>query len=172
MATRLVKLIDTGELVPKTTPGIYLAPNKKYYSSEDVWLAEDLDKTIRNKCIDKMFDYMGYSSGQKLSTFFFGKLKDWRQGYKYAVILRAMELAKESIEYATRTKTFDNENAKVMYLSAIIQNNLNDALKKEEFEKTQRRRTKNITEHYEDISIPSNVKKRTNVSDLAGEHDG
>ena len=168
---RLVKLVDTGELVPKTTPGIYLAPNKRYYSSEDIWLIGDLDELNRKKCINKMYDFMGYESTQKLSTLFFGKLKEWRQGYKYNVILRAMELAKESIEYATRTKSFDNENAKIKYIIAIIQNNLNDALKREKFEK----RTKDITKHCEDITditIPSIARKRSDVSLLAGEEDG
>ena len=171
MAARMVKLTDTGEIVEKTKPGIYYAPNRKYYSSEEAYLEIDLDNALRVKCIEKMYDFMGYADNQKLSTFFYKKLSEWRDGYKYSTILRSMNMSEEAVEYAARAKDFSNENAKVMYLSAIIQNKLNDALKTEEFEKSRKKKSENITEHYENITEISNVnsKKRSNVSHLVGE---
>lgn len=129
MAERKVKLQDTGEIVVKSTLGIYKAPNKKYYSSEDAYLAIDLENNIRNKCTDLMYDFMGYLPKQKLSTYFFKKMNEWHEGYSYSIILRAMEMSKDSIEYSNKAKRFDSEGAKLSYFMAIINNKLNDALK-------------------------------------------
>ena len=127
---RQVKLQDTGEIVSKDKA--YQAPNRKYYSSEDAYLMIDIENNNRNKCTDMMYDFMGYSPKQKLSTFFFKRINEWHDGYSYSTILRAMEMSKDGIEYSSRTKRFDSEGAKLSYFMAIIQNKLNDAWKVED----------------------------------------
>ena len=179
MAARKVKLQDTGEIVGKDTAGIYQAPNKKYYSSEDVYLAIDLDNKYREKCIEKMYDVMGYAKEQKISTFFFKRLAEWREGYSYSVIDKAMELSANSIEYACRTKSFNNENAKVNYIMAIIQNNLNDAQKLETHLKQkikQKVKDENLDSMIDGIELLSTIKasspRKSDVSSLVGDLSG
>ena len=92
----------------------------------------DIENNNRNKCTDLMYDFMGYSPKQKLSTFFFKRINEWHEGYTYATILKAMELSRSSIEYSSTAKRFDSEGAKLSYFMAIIQNKLNDAWKMEE----------------------------------------
>ena len=125
---RKVKLFDTGEIVEKTS-ALYQAPNKRWFSSYDAYLAYDLDNQTRINCINKMLDLMGYERSQKLSTFFYKRLAEWREGYDYKIIYKAMEMSTEPIEYAQRTKVFNNENSRLHYFMAVIQNLLNDALR-------------------------------------------
>lgn len=170
---RKVKLHDTGEIAEKNS-SMFQAPDKRWFSSYDAYLAYDLDNQTRIKCIDKMFDIMGYSSGQKINTSFFKRLKEWREGYTYNVILKAMEMSIDSIDYAKRTKQFDSEWNKLSYFMAIIQNKLNDALNISKLE-----RKVNKIDNNKDLDIFAdgiettqyicgNV-KANNVSELAGD---
>ena len=175
MAERRVKLQDTGEIVAKNKPGIYQAPNRKYYSSEDAYLMIDIENANRDRCIDMMYDFMGYSEKQKLSTFFYKRLSEWHEGYSYAVIGTAMSLCTEAIDYAGRTKNFTNEGAKLNYFMAIIQNNLNDALKISESLKKKIKKASDsgdldkMADGLESLSSISTTKKGTDVSNLVGD---
>ena len=175
MAERRVKLQDTGEIVPKSKSGIYQAPNKKYYSSEDAYLALDLENSNRDKCIDMMYDFMGYSEKQKLSTFFYKKLSEWHEGYSYAVIDMAMGLSADAINYSNRCKSFCNETAKLNYFMAIIQNNLNDALKigetlrKKVMKASKAGNLDAMIDGLESLNNISTTKKGADVSSLVGD---
>ncbi len=169
---RQVKLVDTGEIVDKTQA--YQAPNKKWYSSEDAYLEIDLDNATRTICIDKMFDLLGYSKGQKICTLFFKRLKEWREGYNYKTIATAIDLSRNAIEFALRTKKFDNENARVMYIVAIIQNNLNDALNMTKLEQKVKRKSKShdLEAMADGMEILTNITlehKASDVRHLAGD---
>lgn len=171
---RQVKLQDTGEIVDKTLNGLYQAPNKKWYSSEDAYLEIDLEAVKRQNIIDKIFDLLNYSQGQKITTLFFKRLKEWREGYTYQTIDKAIDMSKDAIEFAFRTKSFENETAKVMYMSAIIQNKLNDALNIVKLEKKVKNKSQNhnLDAMADGIEILTNItsdKKSSDVSHLAGE---
>ena len=125
---RKIRLVDTGELVDKK-PTHFRAPNKKWFSSYDAYLEYDLDNQNRIRCVEKMYDLMGYEKKQQINKLFYKRLKEWREGYSYQVILKAMEMSTEPIEYSFRIKDFDTENSKLFYAMAIINNQLNDALK-------------------------------------------
>ena len=130
---RKIRLVDTGELVDRN-PTYFRAPNKKWFSSYDAYLEYDLDNQNRVRCVEKMYDIMGYGTKQQINKLFYKRLKEWREGYSYQVILKAMEMSTEPIEYSFRTKDFDTENSKLFYVMAIINNQLNDALKRSELE--------------------------------------
>ena len=170
---RKIKLVDTGEVVEKL-PTHFYAPNKKWFSSYDAYLIYDLDNQSRTKCIEKMYDIMGYKENQKISTLFFKRLKEWREGYDHKTILKAMEMSAEAIEYSFRVKSFDNENARLFYALAIINNKLNDALKLSALEKKTNKAEKNadldmFADGIETVqNICGNTKSR-DVSNLAGE---
>lgn len=53
------------------------------------------------------------------------------EGYSYVDIYNTFILKKQAILQAIKTKKFDNENAKFLYILAIVKNNINDvALKR------------------------------------------
>lgn len=169
---RQVKLVDTGEIVEKTKA--YQAPNRKWYSSEDAYLAIDLDNAARANCIDKMFDLLGYSKGQKISTLFLKRLKEWREGYTYQTICKAIDMSKDAVEFALRTKSFANETARVMYVAAIIQNNLNDALNITKLERKVKQKSvsQDLESMADGMEILTNItseRKASDVRHLAGE---
>ena len=169
---RQVKLVDTGEIVEKTKA--YQAPNRKWYSSEDAYLAIDLDNTARANCIDKMFDILGYNQGQKISTLFLKRLKEWREGYDYRTISIAIDLCRNAVDFALQTKRFDNETAKVMYVAAIIQNNLNDALNITKLEHKVKQKSASqdleaMADGMETLTNMTSKRKASDVRHLAGE---
>ncbi len=175
MAERRVKLQDTGEIVSKRTPGIYQAPNKKYYSSEDAYLFIDLENTNRDKCVDLMYDFMNYDKKMKINTLFFKRLAEWHEGYPYNVIFNAMTMSAKGIEYANQSKEFISESGKLSYFMAIIQNNLNEALKLENLKKKVRSKVEQhgsldaMIDGLENLSNTSTIKKGTYVSNLVGD---
>lgn len=122
----LVKACDTGEKIDKIIA--WQAPNKKYYTSKSAYETMRKQTDARNNCIDLMYKLLDYQSFMKIPTFFYKKLKEW-EGYGYDVILKAMELKSEAVEYSLRTKQFNSEGTKIMYVSAIIENSLTDAMK-------------------------------------------
>lgn len=165
---RKVKLVDTGEIVEKGTEGLFHAPNGKWYSSEDAYLEIDLEAVKRQIVIDKIFDLLNYSKSQKISTLFFKRLKEWREGYTYQTIDKAIDLSRDGIEFALRTKSFDNETARVMYISAIIQNHLNDALNITKLEQKVKQKSKShdLETMADGIEVLTNITTRTKSSDV------
>lgn len=171
---RKVRLVDTGELAEKGLEGLYQAPNRKWYSSEEAYLEIDLEAVKRQNIVDKIFILLGYNKGQKITTLFFKRLKEWREGYSYYTIDKAVDMSKDAIEFAFRTKNFDNETAKVMYMSAIIQNKLNDALNITKLEQKVKQKSKShdlnsMADGIEALTNIESEKKSSDVRHLAGE---
>lgn len=125
--SRQVKLVDTGEM--STNDVAFRAPNKKYFSSEAAYIKWNTNKEYRNKCIDKMFEIMSYKPGMILPTYFFKKLKDYEY-LGYEALYNTMISQTKSIQWALTNKSFNGETAKVMYIMAILHNNVMDEYKK------------------------------------------
>ena len=126
----LVKLHDYNNDGKIDRANAYKAPNGYYYSSEQAYTETIQREALRKKCIDKMYELMEYKDFMKMPTIFFKKLKEW-EAYGYNVVYAAMRLSEDAAQQAIRTKDFASELNKVSYLSAIIQNKLNDAFKAE-----------------------------------------
>ena len=124
---RQVKLVDTGEM--SNSDISFRAPNKKYFSSEEAYIKWNTNKEYRNKCTDKMFEIMGYKPKMILPTYFFKKLKEF-EGIGYEAVYNTMVSQAKSIDWALKNKDFCSETAKVMYIMAIINNNVMDEYKK------------------------------------------
>ena len=133
----LVKIHDIDKDEKIDRKDAYKAPNGFYYSSEDAYLAAKKIDEQRKRCIDYIYSVMEYESFMKLPSIFFKKLKDWTP-YGYDVIYSAMMLADNSIRQAILTKEFVDEQGKISYISAIIQNKLNDAYKASKTAKPQK----------------------------------
>lgn len=124
---RRVKLVDTGEFSDSSIS--FKAPNKKYFSNEEAYIKWNTNKEYRNKCIDKMFEIMGYKPGMILPTYFFKKLKDY-EGVGFEALYNTMNSQSKAIQWALNNKNFGGETAKIMYIMAILNNNVMDEYKK------------------------------------------
>lgn len=168
MSARKIKLVDTGEIVEKTS-AIYQAPNKRYFSSYDAYLEWDMEDKYRQECVEKMYEFFGLDTKQKLNGRFYSYLKDWRAGYDYHTILKAMELSTEPIEYAFRTKEFQDDAGKMAYCCAIIQNKLNDALVQvKRMRRVNKIETSDNTQGIaEDMDVLCNMKTKVRANDIS-----
>lgn len=170
----LVKDQITGEKIEKETAyvvskvGSNGKKTNKYYSSEAAYKKWETNKQYRQKCIDKMYDILGYKSFMKLPTFFFRKLTEW-EPYGFSVVLDCMVSNMVSIDWALKNKQFTQESAKVMYICAILENHMNDSLKKiMALDKIKDKdNAKNIETN--DIEAIGNRKSVKDVSNLLGD---
>lgn len=133
---RKVKCVDTGD--QSTSDLAYKAPNGKYFSSEENYLKWEENKNYRLKCIDKMYDVLGYSPKMIIPTYFYKKLKEY-EGVGYQALYNTMLSQDKSAQWALKNKQWTGETAKVMYLMAIYNNNVMDEYKKLVTEKREAR---------------------------------
>lgn len=164
--TMLVKLHDLNRNDKIDRKDAFKAPNGYYYSSEAAYNQVVEHKEMRNKCIDYMYDIMGYQDHLKMPTIFFKRLKEW-EPYGFNVVYIAMTLVETSLRNTLRYKTFQSEYNKVSYITAVIENNLNDALKIEN-RKTEKVKTVDIeVEHLDNIGC--SPKASMGVGNLLGD---
>ena len=164
--SRQVKLVDTGEM--STNDVAFRAPNKKYFSSEEAYIKWNTNKEYRNKCIDKMFEIMNYKPGMILPTYFFKKLKDY-EGVGYEALYNTMIAQTKSIQWALANKSFNGETAKVMYIMAILNNNVMDEYKKivkaQKYNKGLGLKTEAI--YIDEFAFVDNVKSNTTTTNIS-----
>ena len=156
-----VLALDINELITKDKA--WLAPNKRYYTSEEgykKWLKsnysanyyrkkkreEKMTGTKKNKavkklneaesqaykkCVDLMFEWMGYPGSAKMPRLFYGQMGQWHNvhNYSYEVVLETMLYVQESLFKAFATKDFKDDSSMVKYICVTIGNHLNDGLK-------------------------------------------
>lgn len=115
----------TGKKRPKNE--LYQADNGKYYTSKEKYEEYKKNMEYRDKCTEKMYELINYSSFMKIPTFWYKRLKDW-EDYGYEIVyMTIVDLSDILRKYAY--KGFKSEAHRINYLSAIIENHLNDTLK-------------------------------------------
>ena len=152
---RRVKLQDTGEYGTSSTA--YQAPNKKYYSSEAAYLKMAANATYRAKCIDTMYAILEYRTFMKLPTYFYKRLKEC-EGYGYDVVYRCIRNKAKDIIWALDNKEFNSEVGKMMYIWAILNNSMNDALKEVVAERREEERKIKNTQTEESVNVDLDLK--------------
>ena len=162
---RKVKLQDTGEY--STSDVAYKAPNKKYYSNEAAYKKMQINAEYRQKCINAMYELLEYKDFMKIPTYFYKRLKEC-EGYGYDVVFRCMQMKASSIQWALHNKEFNTEVGKMMYIWAILNNSMNDALKEvvAERREEERKLKNNTTEESVNVDLDiTTVKQKTvNIS--------
>lgn len=146
-----------------------LKKTNKYYTSEDAYNKWKMNQEYRQKCIDMMYEYLGYLSFQKIPGVFFHKLSEW-EGYGYDVICRCMQNCYKSVTYSLQNKQFANESGKVLYICAIFQNSMNDALNEIKRENKYLSAKKEIAEVVE-LDIQHKKQKTKDISKFLEEDD-
>ena len=155
---RKVKLQDTGEY--STDNLAYKAPNKKYYSSEAAYKKMCRNAEYRAKCIDLTMGLLEYKSFMKLPTLFYKRLKEC-EGYGYDVVYRCIQMKGKDIQWAIHNKTFNSEVGKIMYVWAILNNHMNDALKEVVAERRAEEKKKITTAVEESVNVDLDIDNKT-----------
>lgn len=166
---RSVRLVDTNEL--STSDISYKAPNGKYYSSEEAYNKWDLNKKMRIKCVEKMYDLLNYKSFMKIPSLFYKKLSEW-EPYGYDVVLICMNSVNDKVSWIIKNKDFQSETAKILYLCSVFENNMTDALKeKARKERMKESSLKNNVKEIEDVDLSKvgTSKRGHDVSSLLGD---
>ena len=163
----LVKIHDSDNNEKMDRKDAYKAPNGFYYSSKAAYDQLVDREQKRKKCIDFMYELLGYDDFMKMPTIFYKKLNEWSP-YGYDVIYAAMVLTETDIRNSIRQKTFKDEYCKTIYASMIIENHLNDAYKIAEHNAKTNISTANIeTDDVDSIGI--HYKASNSVAGLLGE---
>ena len=159
---RKVKLQDTGEFGLDTAA--YKAPNNKYYSSEAAYKKMAMNAEYRAKCIDAMYAILEYKTFMKLPTYFYKRLKEC-EGYGYDVVFHCIQNKAKDIKWAINNKNFNSEIGKMMYIWAILNNHMNDALKEVVAERRAEEKRNQISpvEQSVDVDLEINNKKQRTV---------
>lgn len=151
---RKVKLQDTGEY--STDVAAFKAPNKKYYSSEAAYNKIANNALYRAKCIDAMYAVLEYQTFMKLPTYFYKRLKEC-EGYGYDVVYKCIQRKAKDIQWALKNKTFTSEIGKMMYIWAILNNDMNDALKEVIAERRAEEKRNKITAVEESVNVDLDI---------------
>ena len=152
---RKVKLQDTGEY--STSDVAYHAPDKKYYSSEAAYKKVVTNNLYRKKCIDGMYELLEYKEFMKIPTYFYKRLKEC-EGYGYDVVYRCMQIKAKDIRWAIHNKEFNTEVGKMMYIWAILNNSMNDALKEVVAERREEEKKLKDTKIEESVNVDLDIK--------------
>lgn len=147
----------------------YKAENKKYYSSKEAYDKIKSNNERRELCITKVMDLLEYKPGMKLPTIFYKRLKDY-ESYGYEVLYETILQQEKNIVWALRNKEFSSETSKVMYVCAILQNNVMDCYKTmQRLKKQKREETKVKVEDNVNFDDIGTKKKGNDVSSLLGD---
>lgn len=172
---RKVKLQDTQEYGMSDTA--FRGDDGKYYSTESAYIKFAKNKEYRQKCIDAMFDVMGYKEKMLLPTLFYKKLQDF-EGVGYEALYYTFKSQHDSIQWALKNKQFNSETSKVMYIVAILNNSVMDEYKKLQREEYRSAKNQKIAEAYEgDVievtSMPTSKSRqdKSKILNLVGDID-
>ena len=163
---RAVKCKYCGEMITKEEDKYVIIGKTKTGNPKRInihtWCLEEYNKLEEFKANeilwwDRLYKYihtnvLGYSDNIKLPRNLITRLQDLRNGtitkklegrvilskdgYGYDVILNTFLTHGDNIRYALNHKTFNNEQQKINYIMAIIDNNINDVyLEMKELEK-------------------------------------
>lgn len=136
--TNMVVLRDINKYGKKSEA--YKAPNGWYYSSEKAYeeiqkkrqrhktlwdIETDSTMSDHDKCVEYIRTLLEYQWDHKLPTILYKKIEEYKP-YGYDVIFRTMVDCTSSMQWALANKSFKNDSGKILYLFAIIGNNISN----------------------------------------------
>lgn len=166
---RPVKCFVTGE---KGTSDTFVKHDNHYYKSEEVYQDYRKEMDYRTKIIDLMvYDYMGYTKEMPFPTILNKRLRAIEH-FGYETIYRTLIGQDANIRKAINTKTFDSDYLKMMYILAIVRNNIFQTWKIVLAEKrAAKNKNKEVPETtLQDVEEVNNPKQQVkNISKFLGE---
>lgn len=96
----------------------------RYFSSEEAFKKYTANTTYRNKCIDFMFDVMGFNgNNSRLDTRFYKDLESYSD-VGFEIVYEVLDGERKSIEWAINNKNFETQYQQIKYIFAIVNNNI------------------------------------------------
>lgn len=143
----------------------FIKIGNKYYKSQEVYDIDHKQKSLWNGIIRFICeDLLGYQKGQVYPTLINRKLKEL-DFYDREVILKTFQLKKDDILYQlNQDGKFKDDNGRIFYMFAIINNCINDVNK--EFKRSQIKPRKD-TLKVDDLNILENTIANHNIRDIS-----
>ncbi len=168
--SRLVKLLDTGEQVPREE-AYYAEKQRRYFSSRESyekWLKPD---KYWNKTIGLLIDIVNYPSNLKLPPRFMKQFREEYKGIGFEAVYTALVYKRKEIEYRMQINEFSDFTHKLNYISVMIHDDVAVIAKQLEYLKYNKHETSFENEGGEDfnLQIPDNHKEVKDLSALIGE---
>lgn len=118
---RHVKCYITGE---QGTSDTFVKHDNHYYKSEKIYQDHIKEMDYRNKIIDIIvYDYLGFSKDIPFPTIINKRLNEIKH-FGYETIYRTIQSEDTVIRRAIAEKQFDSAYLEMMYILAIIKNNI------------------------------------------------
>ena len=134
---RRVKCQDTGEY--STSDVAYRAANGKYYSSMAGYQQLEEQKVNRKKCIDALFEILGFDKDIIVPTILFKNLKSYEK-MGYDVVYDTIIEETKDINWALQNVNFQNTNGMIMYVCKILEGHMVDVYQRKKFERCHAKR--------------------------------
>lgn len=150
-----VKCVDIDEKRERETA--YKAENGRYYSSKEAYVQIKEENKRRKWATDTLIELLGFNGYKIIPSILFKVIASYKE-IGYEALCKTITDQRRSIERAVKTKNFKNDFAKIRYVEAIINNNINNinnSLKKE-------KRQKDII--IEDVTLNNPKQKQKDIS--------
>ena len=166
---RHVKCFATGE---KGMSDVFVKHGNHYYKSEKVYQDYKKEMDYRTKTINLIvYDYMEYTKEMTYPSILNKRLREIEH-FGYETIYRTLISEDNNIRRAVREKIFDSDYLKMMYILAIVKNNIFKTWKivlaeKREAKKDEKEISDTTLEDFQDVKNPK--QKVKDISKLLGD---
>ena len=155
---RRVKCQDTGEY--STSDVAYRAANGKYYSSMASYQQLEEQKAQRQKCIDALFEILGFDKDTIVPTILFKNLKSYEK-MGYDIVYDTIIEEERDINWALQNVNFQNTTGMIMYVCKILENHMMDVYQRKKFRQCHANRKEIVIDN---IEINNKKQKTKDIS--------
>lgn len=169
--SRLVKLLDTGEQVPREE-AYYAEKQRRYFSSREAyerWAKPDL---YYNKTVGLLIELVDYPSNLKLPPRFLKRLREEYKGVGFEAVYTALIYKRNEIEHRMQINSFADYSHKLNYIAVMIHDDVAVIAKQLEYIKYNKHEksfdANEVREDF-DLQVPEQHTKAKDLSFLIGE---
>lgn len=123
----LVNCVDLDEKIDSESA--YKAQNGKYYSSKDAYEKIQLEIKRKKWATNELIILLGFEEYKIIPTILFKVINSYNE-IGYEALCETIVAEEKVIKYAMANNNFKNDYAKVKYVEAVINNNINDVIRK------------------------------------------
>lgn len=127
----LVNCVDLDEKIDRENA--YKADNGKYYSSQDAYEKIKLEKKRKKWATNELISLLGFEKYKIIPTVLYKVINSYNK-IGYEALCKTIVAEENVIKYGIANNSFKNDYAKIKYVEAIINNNINDIIRKPKIE--------------------------------------
>lgn len=169
--SRLVKLLDTGEQVPREE-AYYAEKQRRYFSSREAYEKWAKPDEYWNKTIGLLIEITDYPSNLKLPPAFMKRLREEFKGVGFEAVYTALIYKRKEIEYRMQINNFADYTHRLNYIFVMIHDDVAAIAKQLEYLKYNKHEKSfdkdEVGEDF-DLQIPKQHKGGKDLSYLIGE---